>query len=55
MDLTRRTDDLDNEKIDIDTVVSCIEEIHQTPEGRNAGYRKMRQLLQTKYGLHIHT
>ncbi|KAA1094917.1 hypothetical protein PGT21_032708 [Puccinia graminis f. sp. tritici] len=54
MNLTRRTDDLDNNKVDIDTIVSCIQEIHQTPEGRNVGYQRMRQLLQTKYGFNIH-
>ena len=54
MKLTRRTDDIDNQKVDMDTVVSCIIEIHQTPEGRNCGYRKVRQLLQSKYGIYIH-
>ncbi|KAI7963851.1 hypothetical protein MJO29_004278 [Puccinia striiformis f. sp. tritici] len=54
MSLTRRTDDLDNNKVDMNTVVSCIEELHNTPEGRNAGYHKIRQLLQTKYGLSVH-
>ncbi|KNF02109.1 hypothetical protein PSTG_04607 [Puccinia striiformis f. sp. tritici PST-78] len=55
MNLTRRTDDLDNNKVDLcNTVVSCVKVIHQTPEGRNAGYRKLRQLLHTKYGLYIH-
>jgi hypothetical protein len=54
MNLTRRTDDLDNNKVDIDTIVSCIQEIHQTPEGRNVGYQKMQQLLQMKYGFNIH-
>ncbi|KAI7938661.1 hypothetical protein MJO28_014240 [Puccinia striiformis f. sp. tritici] len=53
MNLTRRTDDLDNNKVDLNTVVSCVKVIHQTPEGRNAGYRKLRQLLHTKYGLYI--
>ncbi|KNZ45756.1 hypothetical protein VP01_782g2, partial [Puccinia sorghi] len=35
----------------VETVVSCMIEIHQTPKGRNVGYRKMKQLLQTKFGI----
>jgi hypothetical protein len=42
MNLKRKTDDLYNNKVDIDTIVSCIQEIHQTPEGRNIGYQKMQ-------------
>ncbi|KAH9472082.1 hypothetical protein Pst134EA_002708 [Puccinia striiformis f. sp. tritici] len=54
MSLTRRTDDLDNNKVDMNTVVSGIEELHYTSEGRNTGYRKIRQLLQQKYGVSVH-
>jgi len=54
MKLSRRTDDLDSQKVDVETVVSCMIEIHQTPEGRNVGYRKMKQLLQTKFGISVH-
>ncbi|EFP84313.2 uncharacterized protein PGTG_10033 [Puccinia graminis f. sp. tritici CRL 75-36-700-3] len=54
MDLSRRLDDIDMEKVDVDTVVTCMMEIHQTPEGRNAGYRKMRQMLQTNFGINVH-
>ncbi|KNZ48205.1 hypothetical protein VP01_5831g1, partial [Puccinia sorghi] len=35
MNLSRRTNDLDSQKVDVETVVSCMIEIHQTPKGRN--------------------
>ncbi|KAH9466394.1 hypothetical protein Pst134EB_001450 [Puccinia striiformis f. sp. tritici] len=54
MELSKRIDDIDRNKFDIPTVVSCMMELHQTPEGRNVGYRKMKQLLQTKYGICVH-
>jgi len=54
MKLSRRTNDLDSQKVDVETVVSCMIEIHQTPKGRNVGYRKMKQLLQTKFGISVH-
>ncbi|KAA1105901.1 hypothetical protein PGT21_023607 [Puccinia graminis f. sp. tritici] len=54
MQLSRRLDDLDRNLTTADMAVSCIMALHQTPEGRNAGYRKMRQLLQTQYGINLH-
>ncbi|KNZ63509.1 hypothetical protein VP01_1134g4, partial [Puccinia sorghi] len=54
MNLSRHTDDLDSQKVDIETVVSFMIEIHQTPKGCNVGYRKMKQLLQTKFGILVH-
>jgi hypothetical protein len=54
MNLSRRMDDLDMEKVDVETVVSFIMEIQDTPEGRNAGYCKMRQMLQTRFGITVH-
>ncbi|KNZ58795.1 hypothetical protein VP01_1861g7 [Puccinia sorghi] len=35
-------------------LISCMIEIHQTPKGHNVGYRKMKQLLQTKFGISVH-
>jgi hypothetical protein len=40
MNRTRRTDDLDNNKVNIETIVSCVQEIHQTPKGQNIVYQK---------------
>jgi hypothetical protein len=54
MQLSRRLDDLDRNLTTAEMAVSCIMALHQTPEGRNAGYRKMRQLLQTQYGINLH-
>ncbi|KNZ44803.1 hypothetical protein VP01_87g6 [Puccinia sorghi] len=55
MKFSRHIDDLDSPNVDIETVVSCIIEIHQKkPNEHNVGYRKMKQLLQTKFGISVH-
>ncbi|EHS63088.1 uncharacterized protein PGTG_21418 [Puccinia graminis f. sp. tritici CRL 75-36-700-3] len=54
MQLSRRLDDLDTARVTIEAVVSCVMHLHLTPEGRNVGYRRMRQLLQTKFGITLH-
>ncbi|KAI7948010.1 hypothetical protein MJO28_009918 [Puccinia striiformis f. sp. tritici] len=37
-----------------DLLEECIKQIHLTPEGSHVGYRKIRHLLCTKYGINIH-
>ncbi|KAH9458276.1 hypothetical protein MJO29_005390 [Puccinia striiformis f. sp. tritici] len=57
MNLQRRNEDLigeDDGGEGIGTVIECVRQLHQTPEGRNAGYRKLKHLLQTTYGINIH-
>ncbi|OAV86689.1 hypothetical protein PTTG_00796 [Puccinia triticina 1-1 BBBD Race 1] len=55
MQLSRRLDDLDRNLTTVETAVSCIMDLHQTTEGRNAGYKKIQQLLQRQYGISLHT
>ncbi|KNZ44580.1 hypothetical protein VP01_9002g1, partial [Puccinia sorghi] len=53
MNLSRHTNDLESQKVDIETVLSCMIDIHQTPKGHNVGYHKMKKLLQ-KFGFLVH-
>jgi hypothetical protein len=54
MQLSWRLDDLDQNLVTFDTAVSCIAALLQTPKGRNIGYRRLQQLLQTQYGITLH-
>ncbi|KNZ44910.1 hypothetical protein VP01_869g1, partial [Puccinia sorghi] len=40
--------------VEVERVVSCMIEIHQTPKGHNVGYHKMKQILQAKFGILVH-
>jgi hypothetical protein len=50
----RLPDDLDQNFVTFETAVSCIAALLQTPKGQNVGYRRLRQLLQTQYGITLH-
>ena len=54
MNLTRRKDDIDNNKTDIQNIVNKIKELQETSEGPSAGQRRMKLILQRDYGLNIH-
>ncbi|KNE93214.1 hypothetical protein PSTG_13390 [Puccinia striiformis f. sp. tritici PST-78] len=56
MGLQRRQEDIGNfdEGEGADLLEECIKQIHLTPEGSNVGYRRLRHLLHTKYGINIH-
>ena len=54
MNLTRRKDDIDNNKTDIQNIVDKIKELQETSEGASAGQRRMKLILQRDYGLNIH-
>ncbi|KNE92993.1 hypothetical protein PSTG_13629 [Puccinia striiformis f. sp. tritici PST-78] len=38
----------------METVKMCVQQICQTPKGKNVGYHKLRHLLQRKFGFNIH-
>ncbi|KAI7934461.1 hypothetical protein MJO28_017031 [Puccinia striiformis f. sp. tritici] len=55
MELKQRNDvTKDSDPADMETVKMCVQQIHQTPKGTNVGYRKLRHLLQRKFGFNIH-
>ncbi|OAV87416.1 hypothetical protein PTTG_29442 [Puccinia triticina 1-1 BBBD Race 1] len=55
MGLQRRQDVTDDDNgTGMELVLECVKKIHQTPEGQNVGYRKLKHLLQMKFGLNIH-
>ncbi|OAW00082.1 hypothetical protein PTTG_08538 [Puccinia triticina 1-1 BBBD Race 1] len=55
MGLQRRQDVTDdNDGTGMELVLECVKKIHQTPEGQNVGYCKLKHLLQMKFGLNIH-
>ncbi|KAA1080491.1 hypothetical protein PGT21_031243 [Puccinia graminis f. sp. tritici] len=55
MELQRRKEDLEiDDDEGMDVVIECVKKIHETPEGHNVGYRRLKQLLQTRYGINIH-
>ncbi|KNF00730.1 hypothetical protein PSTG_06144 [Puccinia striiformis f. sp. tritici PST-78] len=56
MGLQRCQEDIENfdEGEGADLLEECIKQIHLTPEGSHVGYRKIRHLLCTKYGINIH-
>ena len=55
MDLRKRKEDIEEDDEEgMEVIIECVQQIHQTPEGRNVGYRKLKQLLKIKYGINIH-
>ncbi|KNF02820.1 hypothetical protein PSTG_04105 [Puccinia striiformis f. sp. tritici PST-78] len=55
MELKRRNNvTKDGDPANMETVKMCVQQIRQTPEGKNVGYRKLRHLLQRKFGSNIH-
>ncbi|KNZ52686.1 hypothetical protein VP01_3482g5 [Puccinia sorghi] len=54
MNILTHTDDLDSQNLDVETFLSFMIEIHQKTKGHSFGYRKIKQILQTMFGIPFH-
>ena len=55
MELKQWKEDLhEDDEEGMAVIIQCVQQIHQTPEGQNVGYRKLKQLLKMRYGINVH-